>query len=198
MNIKVKCPDCGKILILADSPDIDTKTFTCPVCKEKHVVGHCKRIVEQPRPKPAVSEETQYASSTARMNRGEETQYAGSEQATNGEETRIFTAQQPKIGALIDNFGRAYQLKTGINTIGRKANSSTASVQIDTPDRTMSRSHAVVEVHNAAGKIVHILKNGANKNPSFLNGNVLGSNDQLVLTNGAKIKFGNTELTFKL
>lgn len=198
MNIKVKCPACGKVLILPDSPDINTKTFTCPVCKEKHVVGNCKRVVDQPTPKAPAGEETQYGPSFSRTSGGEETQYVGSNQNAGGEETRMFTAQQPKVGALIDNFGRAYQLKIGINTIGRKANSSTASLQIETLDRSMSRSHAVVEVRNAGGQVVHILKNGANKNPSYLNGTILGPSDQLVLNNGNRIKLGNTELTFKL
>ena len=198
MNIKVKCPACGKVLILPDSPDINTKTFTCPVCKEKHVVGNCKRVVDQPTPKAPAGEETQYGPSFSRTSGGEDTQYVGSNQNAGDEETRMFTAQQPKVGTLVDNFGRAYQLKIGINTIGRKANSSTASLQIDTTDRTMSRSHAVVEVRNAGGQVVHILKNGANKNPSYLNGTILGPSDQLVLNNGNRIKLGNTELTFKL
>ena len=198
MNIKVKCPACGKVLILPDNPGIETKTFTCPVCKEKHVVGNCKRVVDQHTPKAPAGEETQYGPSFSRTNGGEETQYVGSNKNSGGEETRIFIAQQPKVGALIDNFGRAYQLKIGINTIGRKANSSTASLQIDTPDRSMSRSHAIVEVRNAGGQVVHILKNDANKNPSYLNGTILGPSDQLVLNNGNRIKLGNTELTFKL
>lgn len=195
MNIKVKCPACGKVLILPDSLDINTKTFTCPVCKEKHVVGNCKRIVDQP--KAPVGEETQYGPSFSRTSGGEETQYVGSNQNAGGEETRIFTTQQPKVGTLVDNFGRAYQLKIGINTIGRKANSSTASLQIDTTDRTMSRSHAVVEVRNAGGQNVHILRNGANKNASQHNGVVIGVNDQLILNNGDRVQFGNTILIFK-
>ena len=90
-----------------------------------------------------------------------------------------------------------YQLCIGINTIGRKAVSSAASVQVATDDRTMSRSHAVIEVRNAGRQTLHILRNGANKNPSYLNGSVIGQKDQLILNNGDSIKMGNTELTFK-
>lgn len=183
MEIRIKCPTCGKILRLQDEQNINVKTFTCPVCKERHVIGNCKRIVEQPKPQAPVGEETQYGGLGANNQ--------------DVEETRIELTPETKAGGLVDNFGRKYQLQMGINTIGRKANSSTATVQIDTQDRTMSRSHAIVDVRNAGGQIVHILKNGANKNPSYLNGSVLGPNDQMVLNNGNRIKFGDTELIFK-
>lgn len=81
--------------------------------------------------------------------------------------------------------------------IGRKATTSSASIQIATDDRTMSRSHAIIEVRNAGGQTIHILRNGANKNPSYLNGSIIARQDQLILNNGDHIKMGNTELTFK-
>lgn len=182
MEIKIKCPKCGKILRLADSPTIDNAVFTCPVCNEKHRVGECQRIVDTPKPSFA-SEETQY----------------GFVPSSGGEETQIVGASpsQPKIGTLADIFGRNYQLSTGINTIGRKASTSTATVQINVEDRYMSRSHAVIEVKNAGGQTLHILRNGANKNPSFFNGTLVGDNDQLILNNGDRIKLGMTELVFK-
>lgn len=196
-EIKIKCPTCGKILRLLDSPTINTATFTCPVCKEKHVVGNCQRLVERPKPQQSAGEETQYGPTASRMGGGEETQYAGNGHSASGEETRIYSAPQPKIGALVDNLGRTYKLRLGINTIGRKASTSSATVQIDTTDRTMSRSHAIVEVRNAGGQLIHILKNGANKNPSYHNGSLIGPSDQMILNNGDRVKFGSTELTFK-
>lgn len=196
-EIKIKCPTCGKILRLQDSPTINTASFTCPVCKEKHVVGNCQRFVEQPKPQQFVGEETQYGPTASRMGGGEETQYAGSGYSTSGEDTQIYSAPQSNIGSLVDNHGRTYKLRLGINTIGRKANTSSATVQIDTTDRTMSRSHAVIEVRNAGGQMVHILKNGANKNPSYHKGSLVGPADQMILNNGDKVKFGSTELTFK-
>ena len=70
-------------------------------------------------------------------------------------------------------------------------------MQIATDDRTMSRSHAVIEVRNESGHTINIIRNGANKNPSYLNGSLIGKQDQLILKNGDRIKMGNTELTFK-
>lgn len=196
-EIKIKCPTCGKILRLQDSPTINTASFTCPVCKEKHVVDNCQRFVEQPKSQQPTGEETQYGPTISRMSNGEETQYASGGYSASGEETRIYSVPQSNIGSLVDNHGRTYKLRLGINTIGRKASTSSATVQIETTDRTMSRSHAVIEVRNAGGQIMHILKNGANKNPSYHKGSIVGPSDQMILNNGDKVKFGSTELTFK-
>lgn len=196
-EIKIKCPTCGKVLRLQDAPNINAASFTCPVCEEKHVVGKCQRYVEQPKPMVSSSDETRYGSASAQQG-GDETRIGSQPQCGGSDETRIGSASSPAVGVLVDNLGRTYQLRSGINTIGRKAASSPASVQIATDDRTMSRSHAVIEVSHAGGKTIHILRNGANKNPSFLNGSLIGQHDQLILNNGDRIKMGNTEMTFKI
>lgn len=172
-EIKVKCPKCGKILRLPDSPKINAASFTCPVCKAKSRVADCQRIQDG-----SDAEATRY---TASGQRTDETQIAG-------------LAQLSQIGRLVDSYGRAYLLQVGSNTIGRKATTSTATVQIDTQDKTMSRSHAIIEVK---GSGMHILRNDANKNPSYLNGVLIGPSDQMVLNDGDCIKLGMTELTFR-
>lgn len=196
-EIKIKCPTCGKILRLQDAPNINAASFTCPVCMEKHVVGKCQRYVEQPKPTASSGDATRYGGAFAQQRGGDETRIGSQLQHGSGDETRIDSASRPAVGVLVDNMGRTYALRPGINTIGRKASSSAATVQIATDDRTMSRSHAVIEVSNAGGKTIHILRNGANKNPSYMNGVLIGQQDQLVLNNGDRIKMGSTELTFK-
>lgn len=196
-EIKIKCPTCGKVLRLQDAPNINAASFTCPVCEEKHVVGKCQRYVEQPKPMVSSGDETRYGGASARQG-GDETRIGSQPQCGGSDETRIGSASSPAVGVLVDNMGRTYQLRLGINTIGRKAASSPASVQIATDDRTMSRSHAVIDVSHAGGKTIHILRNGANKNPSYLNGSLIGQQDQLILNNGDRIKMGNTEMTFKI
>ena len=197
-EIKIKCPTCGKILRLQDAPNINAASFTCPVCKEKHVVGKCQRYVEQPKPTASSGDATRYGGVFAQQQGGDETRIGSQPQHGSGDETRIASASRPAVGVLVDNMGRTYALRSGINTIGRKASSSAATVQIATDDRTMSRSHAVIEVSNAGGNTIHILRNGANKNPSYLNGSLIGQQDQLILNNGDRIKMGNTEVTFKI
>ena len=196
-EIKIKCPTCGKVLRLQDAPNINAASFTCPVCEEKHVVGKCQRYVEQPKPMVSSGDEARDGGASPQQG-GDETRIGPQPQCGGSDETRIGSASSPAVGVLVDNLGRTYQLRSGINTIGRKAASSPASVQIATDDRTMSRSHAVIEVSHAGGKTIHILRNGANKNPSFLNGSLIGQHDQLILNNGDRIKMGNTEMTFKI
>lgn len=193
-EIRVKCPTCGKIIGLVYTPTILTASFTCPVCNDKHIVGKCQRFVVKQLQQP-VGEETQYGPAASRMSGSEETLYAGGSKS--GDETQIYPESQSNIGSLVDTLGRTYKLRLGANTIGRKANSSSATIQIETTDRTMSRNHAVIDVRNAGGQIVHILKNGENKNPSYHKGFLVGPSDQLILNNGDKVKFGSTELTFK-
>lgn len=183
-EIKIKCPTCGKVLRLQDTLNINAATFTCPVCNEKHTVGRCQRYVERSKLTSPSCEETQYGPTQS--------------SACGEDETRIGSVPDTEIGTLADNMGRTYQLCIGINTIGRKASTSTASVQIVTDDRTMSRSHAIIEVSDIGGEMIHILRNGANKNPSYLNGTVIGSQDQFILNNGDCIKMGTTELIFKI
>lgn len=183
MEIKIKCPTCGKILRVADSPKIDNSTFTCPVCKEKHKVGNCQRYVEPPKQK-IVSEETQYGFASSSSADTDATQYIG--------------APTPAaIGYLLDGAGRKYQLSSGINTVGRKGTTSKATVQIEVDNNFMSRNHAIIEVKVAGGQTLHIIRNDANKNPSYLNGKIIEADDQLILNDGDRLKFGKTELTFK-
>ena len=196
-EIKIKCPTCGKVLRLNETPNINAASFTCPVCKEKHVVGNCQRYNPAPQPSAPSSEETQYGGARSMQTGGDETRISSGARQSYGDETRIGTAPQAKVGMLVDAHGVTYQLAVGFNTIGRKASSSTASVQIATDDRTMSRSHSVIEVSYAGGKLLHILKNGANKNPSYLNNALVNQGDQLILNNGDRLKMGNTILTFK-
>lgn len=193
-EFKIKCPNCGKILRLQDAPNINMASFTCPVCKTKHVVGQCQRVKEQP---PSVGEETQYGPNPTRQSGVDTTTISGNRNGNN-EVTRIGGYQSASIGTLVAADGSHYPLQMGINTIGRKAASSAATVQILTNDLTMSRSHAIIEVNNVGGQIMHTIKNGANKNPSYVNGIVIGPQDKLVLNNGAHIQMGNTNLTFKI
>lgn len=192
-DLKVKCPKCGKIFIIADQPGIDSKTFTCLVCQTRSLIGQ-NRFVPQQRQPSLLGEETQYGPISGRGITSEDTQYAET-LGKNGKETIVDSLN--KLACLIDNSGKNYRLNIGINTIGRKANSSTATVQIAVEDKYMSRNHAVVEVRNVGGQIIYIVKNGANKNPSYLNGSLIGEKDQLILNDGDRLKLGYTELTFK-
>ena len=192
-EISIKCPTCGKILRIKETPTINTAKFICPVCKEKHIVGNCQRI-QKNRPKDI--EATQYGTSQSTTSgSAEDTQYE-----PNGsgavEGTRVANAPV-NVGYLVDSAGRRYQLSKGVNTIGRKAMASNATVQIDDPNGYMSRNHASIEVRERGNQLLYIMKNTLNKNPSYVNGNLVNEGDQLILNHGDRLKLGFNELTFK-
>lgn len=200
-EIKIKCPTCGKVLRLPETPNINAASFTCPVCHERHVVGQCQRYVPAPPPPTATEvDKTRYddASPTTEQPGGDKTRHSGSPAGpTLDVPNTIGPAAQPTVGMLVDANGASYQLTQGFNGIGRKANNSAATVKIATTDRTMSRCHAIIEVQSAGGHLLHILKNWENKNPTFLNDMQLAPGDQLILNPGDRLKMGNTILTFK-
>ena len=74
---------------------------------------------------------------------------------------------------------------------------SNATVQIDDPNGYMSRNHASIEVRERGNQLLYIMKNTLNKNPSFVNGNLVNEGDQLILNHGDRLKLGFNELTFK-
>ena len=87
-EIKIKCPTCGKVLRLKDVPNINAAFFTCPVCKETHIVGKCQRYVEQPKPIASSGDETQYGGGFVQQSGGDETRIGPQPQHGGGDEDR--------------------------------------------------------------------------------------------------------------
>lgn len=211
--LKMKCPNTGAIMELkvADGIDVQNKKFVCPSCKERHFFRDCLNLMKTPNPvgkkqdgsNTEAGEKTRYGSNAEA---GEKTQYSGGantdEKTKVKDEEKTKVAEEPKkvvIGCLLDSNGKPYNLAEGNNTIGRKASQCNSSVKIETEDRYMSRnSHAVIDVSVNGQKVVHVIKNGANKNPSYVNDVLIGAADELVLNNGDVIKLGETKLTFKI
>lgn len=193
-EITIKCPSCGKTLRLKEMPANENASFICPVCKEKHRVSSCKQM----QPKLSIANEsTQYGPLPApKRDNNEETCFEAPKK-DNNEETRAFNTL-PKLGVLEDLQGHKYQLNKGVNTIGRKAKSSQAVIQIDDPDCFMSRNHASIEVRNTGVSTLYVLKNTFNKNRSYVNGSLVSTGDQMILNDGDRLKFGTKELIFKI
>lgn len=94
--------------------------------------------------------------------------------------------------------GRVYPLSEGFNSVGRKASSSSASIQVDNPeDSGFSRLHFNIEIVKGCDGAWHsYLSNASNKNPTYLNGIQVGSGEKLGLRSGDIIKSSSTELLF--
>jgi len=168
---KIKCPVCGAILKVQYVCGIEAKTVMCPVCKKASKYTSFTQVVERP------------------VDNEDKTDY---EKPHTSDETIVDV-----IGTLLYQ-GKSYKLKPGRNTIGRKAETSSATIQIEA-DRYMSRDHAEIIVRrNSKGEYMHFFHNSKNKNDTFVNGQKVENGDELILNGGEVIKMAHAELRFEL
>ena len=181
-TIRIKCPTCGAILTVADSPANVGKSVKCPVCKEKHLFAEFKLI-------QAVKEDSDRTSLGMNITAEDRTQLP--------QKSSVFT-----FGYLLDEARqKKYTLVSGVNLIGRKTyqTASVASVPIETDDLCFSRKHLYIEaIKGPDGIIRHYAYNAANKNETTINGTRLGDGDKLILHDSDVIRSGNTTLVFKV
>jgi len=164
----IQCPSCGLVMAINFSPAVLQKTLVCPNC-------HTSR---------KVAEYLLYREPTTKNNEGS---------------TQVVRNVLPKQAQLTDlSTGRSYSLQRGKNTLGRKAATSDATVQIETTDSFMSRNHIGIDVENQNGGIYCVLYNTRNRNKTLVNGNRVEEGDRIELQNGTIITLGNTQLKFTL
>lgn len=176
--IQIKCSFCGAILSVRNQAAIETKNVTCPVCKNKSPFTSYKRVT-----------------SASNADTG------GSPQAERESDTEL-----PQINFILGRLsvsesGDTYQLKIGKNIIGRKSKNSQSDFQIDTGDnRTMSRSHIVIEVKKVDGRgFTHsIALFKENVNATFIRNEQLLPGDTAILNDGDIIKLPGATLRFEI
>ncbi len=180
MNIaKIKCPCCGAVLTIRQCPNIERMSITCPVCKEKSPYTKYKAIVEK-------EEKTEY----------------GDDEHTRYDE--ICDSQSTGINRIIGRLKyelQYYDLKEGINVIGRKSQGSSADVQLQMGDnRCTSREHLNIEVREIPGiGYVHYASLYKEQvNDTFINDEKLLYGDKIKLSDGDILKFPNTEVIFEI
>ena len=173
--IQIKCPTCSAILKVKPIPNIETRSITCPVCKQKNLFTDFVQITQK-----KTSDETSYASGKQE----EPTSYAGSK--TSREETQVGEQPNYTLGRLmLVSSSQSFQLKSGRNIVGRKASNSTADIQIPFPpdQKRTSRAHLLIEVKKVPAKgYQHVISLCKEKvNPTFVNGTQLLFGDKVVL-----------------
>lgn len=89
-----------------------------------------------------------------------------------------------------------YALEEDKNTIGRKAPSSTADVQLAVEDKHMSREHISITVVKKSNGYQHRIENITTRNHVFVNGNEMKAGEMLILQHGDVIRLGKTEIQF--
>lgn len=186
--IKIKCPYCGAVLSVKNQAGIESKSVTCPICKQKSPFNDFKKVVDK-----ANDESTQYPGDD------EKTSYKNSSDPG----TDIGTGLNFTLGKLkVMPSGPSFQLKPGKNVIGRRASQSSADFQIPTePDnKRLSREHLVVEVKKVSGKgFVHyasLYKQKVNK--TYIGNELLEYGDCIVLNHGDKIKLPDIVVKFEI
>ena len=185
--IKIKCPYCGAVLSVKNQAGIETKSVTCPICKQKSPFKDFKKIVDKPN-----DERTQYPGDE------EKTSY----QTSSDPGTDIGTGLNFTLGRLVcPLLSKPFQLKPGKNVIGRKATQSMADCQIPTgASHRMSREHLIIEVEKVKGKgFVHyasLCKQKVNK--TFIGSEQLEYGDCFVLNHGDVIKLPDVNVKFEI
>ena len=202
MQIKqIKCPNCNVILEVRNTQNETVKQITCPKCKSVLQVKfpslppqqeplEAKTYYAPQKPKATDNGATQLAGS------GVETQLAG---ASYGATQLVTGPSMTLISAKLMYGGACYPLEEGQNIVGRKGNTSKASVQIATDDRYMSRQHCSITVTTLPdGTKKAVLSNYMNKNLTSVDGQEIETGDAIRLTDGNSITMGHTTITFKL
>ena len=182
-TMKIKCPNCGAILTVADSPANVGKSVKCPVCKMANPFTSFKSV------KPKVTEEEDRTSLGGNLGSEDRTCLPDYQKSEN-------------IGYLWDDTAKMrYNLQEGINLIGRMTYQSVpeATVPVKTEDRGFSRKHMNIDVVKGAdGVFRYYVYNAENKNPTTVNGVQLIANDKIILHNGDVIRSSSTVLILKL
>ena len=111
--------------------------------------------------------------------------------------TQLGGSASDKQACYINQNGKHYDLQIGENTIGRKASTSDADVQIETNDRYMSRNHAIINVRRLSESQIKVdLCNSRNKNTTQVNGEIVGFGESIFLHDGDTIIMGKTRMNF--
>lgn len=186
---RIICPTCKVVLDVTNSRKEAVKQITCPSCKA------ILQVKFQPQQEP-IEAKTYYAPPKQSVADNGETQLAGSLSGA----TQLYTpTQKTSATAKLTFGGKNYPLHEGQNIIGRQGTTSKATVQIETEDRYMSRQHAIIRVTTLPdGTTKAILSNYQNKNLTTIDGQPIGTNDEIRLTDGNSITMGHTTVIFKL
>ena len=186
---RIICPKCKAVLDVKNSQNEVVKQITCPSCKTILKVNF-------PQEQEPLEAKTFYAPPKQQSVDNGETQLAGGSY----DDTQLVT-DSPKSAckAKLMFGGIHYLLEEGQNIVGRKGNTSRATIQIDTDDRYMSRQHCSITVTTLPDKTKKVvLSNYQNKNLTSIDGQAIETGDAIRLTDGNSITMGHTTITFKL
>lgn len=173
-SFKLQCPNCKCVLEISEFQGNDQTVLTCPNCKTPNAVGN---YIKNPG-----LQQRKASDCATQLNLGQSGSDAGRSQS------------------LLDlRTGNRFNLTLGRHLVGRRTSSSpsVADIALDTDDMGISRSHFYIDMYCMDdGRIKAVLGNAKNKNMTYVNGDLLGEEDRIVLHNRDVIKISQTELKY--
>lgn len=175
-TMKIKCPNCGAVLIVKKVLGMETKSVSCPVCK---VANPFVKFTE-------VKEQAYDPEDTELKKKKSHTDDADEEDTNFEKEALLYDVSTRK----------SYLLKDGLNLVGRKTykKESVADVPIETLVKGFSRSHFYVEVLRYGIDLKLKMYLAENKNETFINSERIEKEEKVILQEGDVIKCCSLEL----
>ncbi len=191
----IKCPICGQPMKISGQP-ADNYTFSCVACKQNIKFSDCKKVTK----KTIVTDNEKTRINTNNFQSISQCETSEKTILNNPNLSQSQNISSKKaIGCLVDlSTSIKYKLKEGKNTIGRQASSNEATIQVQTSDRYMSRYHLGIDVINGSNEFVHNAYNLKENAETKINTSIIGSHDQIILTDGDIIQLGDTKFKFEL
>lgn len=167
---KVVCPHCKAVLSVRNSKNETYKEIVCPNCKSSLRVRFTENQPQADDGKTVI----------------------GGRQNNYSDPDKTCITHRSANNYILSCEGRTYQLRDGMNTIGRRSSMSQANIQIYTDSMRMSRNHARIEqIRLPDGGVKLRLSNWQNQNPTFVNGVELKAGDVINVQDGYEIKMGD-------
>ena len=190
MEVKrVKCSNCGIILEVKNSKNEAVKLIMCPQCKAP------LRVRFQPQQPLEVETVLPGCQQRVTPQNDGETLLGGRQDS---ERTILSQGrQQGAATACLVLAGQQYVLRQGANTVGRKAQTSQATLQLPVSDPYMSRHLQITVSVLPNGKLKAVISNDRNKNITSINGVELPHDEAIVLSNGDRIVMGKTTVVYQ-
>ena len=177
---RVNCSSCGITLEVPQRNGEQIRVFHCPNC------SHQLRVTFGD-PQPDAQAETVYGGM----------QGVNIEEPSDDENLTVFPKAKSEKPGTLHCGTEIYSLHLGRNLVGRKSKSSNADVQIPTDDLEMSREHVIINIMKISdGRIKALVRNYKKNVVTSVNGIALEIDDEVVLTDRADLKLGNTSITY--
>ncbi len=172
MKTKVKCNNCGQVIIIPVNQETRGKMIQF-ACKNKT----CDNLITFKVPRQAGREI-------------DRTVITGDVTKPNISFLEIQENEFGQAAKLILNKGKM--------VVGRKSSTKQVDLQINSTDAAMSRQHCTIDgVIDNQKRVHHILSDNDSKAGTFLNGDKLHAIDEMYLEENDEIRLGRTVITYK-